>query len=822
MHIPLGRSIVLALLAPAAALAGPAGRKHQMSFSAPAGQWDHAMPTGNGRVGALVFGDVARETIIVNHDSLFIRSAKPKLPDVSMHLPQMRRMIAEGRYREAEKFFQGKIMATYDYRGPDSMHPAFNITVDMPAAKSGDDVRRVVDFETGQTIITWRAGDVTYHRELFVSRKDQVLVMRIRASRPGRVHCSVGLLPTALKRSELGNGKDVRVPRFPLDRLKAKIRLKEVPITFNLTAKGELLTLLGRYDVGGSYKMIGGEYGGLARVTVKGGRAETAEFQVRAKGADEVLVICELFANEPSGPAVKRLRTRLEALPTDYGKLLRRHAAVHRELFLRATLDLHGDEKYRSMTNRQLLAEARRSRGGRALMERLFDFGRFALICSSAPQGMPSNLKGIWNGVYGPAWSADYHNDVNVQMTYYQALPGNMAEVTLSYFDYYESMVGDFRTNARNLFGCRGIVAPICQTTHGLDYGGAFSWWTAGAGWLAQLFHDYWLYTGDRRFLQKRVVPFMKEVALFYEDFLIEGPDGRYVFSPSMSPENHPANVRSLCTVSATMDVAVARELLTNLCSACELLGIEEDGVKRWRKMLAKLPEYRINKAGALAEWIHPALKDNYGHRHLSHMYPVYPGWEITRERNAKLLEACRIALDLKKGPSQCNFTFPLIASTYARLADGDQALKSAEGLARVGYLQPNLLTLVGRSWPTTQFESASGTTAAVLDMLVYSEPGLIKLLPALAKKWPAGKAAGLRCRGVVEVDLQWDMPKRRIDAVLRSQDAQTLTLKCPAPILSVEPSAAGVTVNPSPYGAAYRRLTLPAGKKVALSIRLK
>ena len=792
-----------------------------MSFAAPAKQWDHAMPTGTGRVGALVFGNVARETIIVTHDSLFIRSEKPTLPDVSMHLPEMRRMLAAGRYAEAKTFFGGKIREKYDYRGPDSMHPAFNITVDMAGSTSPVDVRRVVDFETGQIIVTWRAGDITYHRELFVSRKDNVVVMRIRASEPGRVHCAVGLLPTALKRSELGNGKDVRVPRFPLDRLKAKIRLKEVPITFDLTAEGERLTLLGRYDVGGSYKMIGGEYGGLARVTVKGRRSETAGLQVRAEGADEVLLVCGLFANEPSGPAIKRLGDAIDKLPLDYAELLRRHTAIHRELFLRATLDLNADEKYRSMSNSQLLAEARRSRGGRALMERLFDFGRFGLICSSAADGMPSNLKGIWNGVYAPAWSADYHNDINVQMTYAQALPGNMAEVTLSYFDYYESMVDDFRTNAKHLFGCRGIVAPICQTTHGLDYNGAFSSWTAAAGWLAQLFYDYWLYTGDRQFLQKRAVPFMREVALFYEDFPIEGPDGRYVFSPSMSPENHPANVRSLCTVNATMDVAVARELLTNLCAACELLDIETDGVQRWRKMLAKLPDYRINQDGALAEWVHPDLKDNYGHRHLSHLYPVYPGLEITRERTPRLFKAARIALDLKKGPSQCNFTFPQIASTYARLEDGDRALESAEGLARVGYLQPNLLTLVGKSWPATQFEAASGTTAAVLDMLIYSEPGLIKLLPALPKEWPAGKAAGLRCRGAVEVDLQWDMPSRRIDAVVESRAAQTLTLRCPAPILSVE-AHPGVPVEESAYGAAYRRLSLPAGKKVALAIRVR
>lgn len=793
-----------------------------MSLSQAAQCWEHAMPTGNGRVGALVRGIVQQETVTLTHDSLFIRSRKPTLPDVSMHLPKMRAMIARGRYKEAARFFQGKIMETYDYRGPDSFHPAFDITLDMAASNPRADVRRVVDFETGEVVVTWKEGEVTYQRKLFVSRKDGVVVMQIRSSKPGMVNCRLGLLPTGLKRSELADGKNVRVPRFPKSTVKPKISLKEVPITFNLATEGYLLTLLAKYDVGGSYKMIGGEYGGLARVRVKGGQSETSEFQICAKGADEVLLICELFANEPGSRAIERLRTHVEGLPTDYDELLRRHVAIHRELFLRMTVDLDADEKYRAMTNGELIATFKRGQGARAIMERQFDFGRFALICSSAAEGMPSNLKGIWNGVYGPAWASDYHNDINVQMSYFQALPGNMPELTLSYFDYYESMLEDYRTNARNLFGCRGIKAPISQTTNGLAYYAGFVSWTGAAGWLSQLFYDYWLFTGDREFLRQRAVPWLKEVALFYEDFLIEGPDGKYMFSPSLSPENTPPNTGSQTTINATMDIAVAREVLTNLCSACELLRIEEEGVKRWRKMLARLPDYRINERGALAEWSYPGLQDNYSHRHLSHLYPVFPGMEITRERSPELFRACRIALDLKNGPSQCNFTFPLIASTYARLEDGDQALKSAEGLARAGYLQPNLMTLVGKSWPTTQLETALGTTAAVLDMLLYSEPGMIKLLPAIPKKWPTGKAEGILCRGGVQVDLHWDMPKKRIEATLLARTKQNVLVKFPAPLAAINLQNTQDQITASPRGEAYRQLSLPADRKVKITATLR
>ena len=750
-----------------------AGRKHEMIFSRlvsphepetkAAEKWDHAMPTGNGRVGALVFGNIENETIILNHDSLFFTTKKPTLPDISEHLPKLRQLIAQGRYEEAGRYFKDRPEIKYDHQGSDSYHPAFNVTIDMPMAGKITDVYRIVDFETGEVKVTWKQDDVTYRRNVFVSRKDDVVLISIGASRPGMVNCKVGLLPTGLKRAELGDGKNVRVPRFPMGRV-AKIRLEEVPITFNLSAENNLLTLVGKYDVGGKYNLAGGdEYGSCARVVVKGGNAKTSDLQVAAERADEVLVIIKLFANKESAAALERIRNDIKRLPADYETLLKRHVALHRELFMRVELDLGGREKNRNLPNEKLVNEANHGQAMNALMERMFDFGRYALICSSGTKGMPANLQGIWNGEYGPPWAADYHNDINIQMNYFQALPGNMAEITLPYFDYYESMLDDFRTNARNITGCRGILAPISGTTHGLSTLN-WSYWTAGAGWLAQLFYDYWLYTGDRDFLEKRAVPFMREVALFYEDFLVEGEDGQYVFSPSISPENIPANRKSFCTINATMDIAVARELLSNLCEACELLGIESAGVTRWRKMLAKLPPYLINEDGALKEWSHPDFEDNYEHRHMSHLYPVFPGLEVTREKKPELFAACRAAMAKKMSEFEypCCWSYVLAASTLARLEQGEEALNALEIIAR-GYTLPNLFTtlwLYHHRPPMYQFEAASGIPAAMMEMLLHSEPGMIKLLPALPKAWPTGQIKGLRARGGFEVDIHWENSK--------------------------------------------------------------
>lgn len=807
-----------------APMAGIPGRKHQMTLSAPAAQWEHALPTGNGQVGALVFGNIERETVILTHDALWLRTEKPALPDVSKHLPEVRRMLAEGLYDQAATFFLGRITENYAYQRVDPYHPAFNLTVGMDMAGSMRNQHRTVDFETGEVTIAWTHDEVNYERRLFVSRTDDVVVMRIRASKPGALNCRLGLLPLSLERSELGEGRNVRVPRFPENKFKKKIGFTEVPITFNLTADGQILALRAEYDKGGPHRLAGGEYGGVARVIVRGGTQTVSNLELHAQGADEILVLGKLFANEPSAPALRRTERDCQALPADYTALLQRHAAVHRELFRRSRLDLGADGQFRAMNNEDLISAVKQGRGLTAMIERLYDFGRYTLICSSRPGAMPPNLQGIWNGEYGPIWASDYHNDINIQMAYFQALPGNLAELTLPYFDHYDSLVEDFRANAKNIYGCRGIMAPICHSTHGLLYT-PFAHWTAGAGWLSELYHDYWLFTGDREFLQQRAVPFMKEVARFYEDFLFEGEDGKYVFSPSFSPENYSGNSkpRSSWLINATMDITVARKLLRNLSSACELLGIEPEGVKRWRAMLPKLPDYLINQDGALKEWTHPKIDDQYNHRHLSHLHGLFPGYEFTPEGRPDLMAACRVALDKRMATpgTEPSWTFPLLACNFARLEDGAGAMRALQRVVP-DFLWPNLFMLHEKKRPVLQFDVTSGLTAAVQEMLVFSSPDIIRLLPALPEDWRAVEIGGIRTRAGIEVSLQWDGNRRQVDARFLARTARQVTVKLPAPILSVKIAGEGARVDASPHGNSYRKLSLPAGQTVSARITLQ
>ncbi|HEY3377734.1 MAG TPA: glycoside hydrolase family 95 protein [Armatimonadota bacterium] len=789
-----------------------------MTLRQPAVRWQDALPTGNGTLGALVHGHIRHEMVILNHEALWLRRAKPTVPDISAHLPELRRLLAAGQYQQATGFLDAKLReAHYAYQGVDPYHPAFDLLVEMETKAAFTHYRRSVDFSSGEVEVTWREGDTTFRRQLFVSRADDLVVMRISADRPGQIDCRTTLAAHETKSSvRMGVGTDVSGPA--------------VPITFSSTATGTEMTLQARYDDGNAY-------GGLAHVFPQGGVTATDGEYVTVHGADEVLLVLALYANEASEEALPRLRDTLAATTPEYAALCARHVALHAPLFARMTLNLH-DDAGRGQSTDELLMQAYDGDVPAGLLERLFAFGRYLLICSSRPGGLPANLQGVWNGDYAPAWASDYHNDENIQMNYWPALPGHLPETALPYFDYYDASLADYRNNAQAIFGCRGILAPIAQSTSGVMHGGPWLNWTAGAGWLAQLYYDYWLFTGDRTFLATRAVPFMREVALFYEDFLFAGADGTLVFSPSLSPENVPdIPGGSYATLNATMDVAIAKEVLTNLCTAVAELGLAEEHLPRWRAMVAQMPAYTLNEDGAVKEWLHPELRDNYEHRHQSHLYPVFPGFEVTEESHPELFAGMRTAVEkrLVVGlTSQTGWSLAHMANIYARLGDGDRALECLELLTR-SCLGANLFTYhndwrgqgITCHWggphnpPPFQIDANFGMTAAMLEMLVFSKPGLLKLLPALPARWPHGSAQGMLCRGGIELALTWDMQTGTLQATLCARHAQEVTVKFPAPVHTLQTTSAAA-VAMSPLGPAYRTLTLSAGQSVTLDVNLE
>jgi len=789
-------------------------RKYQMNCSQPAVRWNDAFPSGNGTIGALVYGNIQHETILLNHEDLWARTEKPVVPSISEHLAELRALLEKGHYQQAERFIISKLEEKGEPCGRiDPFLPAFAIQIETDVKAPFEEYRRSIDFETAEVSVSWKEAGIAFERKLFVSRSDDAVVMAIRSSECEKVNCSFALTAHAesYKDKELNN-------------FHRKIDTK---------ADNNWLRLHGTNCTG-----IG--FGGIARIETKGGVIENNQEKVLIKNADEVFVLIKAFVQGNPIESISHLESELQNQNCNYDVLLERHAACHGKLFSRMTLDLNCAEK-RNLPNEVLLAEAYLGSAPTALLERMFDYGRYLLVCSSRPNGLPANLQGVWNGSYEPDWNSDFHNDENIQMNYWQALPGNLAEATHPYFEYYESMIPDYRENAQKIYGCRGILAPIAQSTHGTIYYNK-QWpapwpaWTAGAGWLAQLFYDYYLFTQDKEFLKNRALPFLKEVALFYEDFLFEDKNGKLVFSPSLSPENVPERQdASMLTINATMDIAIAKEVFSNLCNCCEILDIEHENVCHWRKMIEKLPEYRINEDGALAEWLHPEFPDNYSHRHLSHLYPLFPGFEITKENNKELFEGIYLALEKRLAiglNSQTGWSLAHAANIYARLSEGDKALYSLNLLTR-SCVGPNLFTHhndwrrqgitlywaeLGDAAPF-QIDANLGLTAAVLEMLVFSAPGMLKLLPALPSNWRKGNAQRMLCRGGLEVSLNWDMDAKTLEASILPQSSQKLTLSFPETPKTLNINTSNSDITESDLGPNYKSLALVGGRKTNLSI---
>ncbi|MEI7902274.1 MAG: glycoside hydrolase N-terminal domain-containing protein, partial [bacterium] len=603
----------------------------------PAETWEQALVSGNGTYGALVMGQALDETIILNHARLFMPLNPPLPPvDTASHLQELRALNAAGQYqRAADRVVE--LSKTENFGGKrwtDPFVPAFDLRVRMVSKGEVKDYRRSVDFQSGVASVRWRDDRGAYGRRLFVSRPDDVVVLSIAGPAVGMVDCDLQLA----QRPTQGTGGWNPENMFKIGIKDVAIAAEEGWLSYRSSFKRQWPGSLQGYEGG-------------ARVVAKGGQAVVEGQQIKIRGADEVLVLIRIgLLKDFNLSRLTELKQGLSAVGPDYDALLSRHAKAHGGLFNRMRLDLGGSAAEHALTSEELIAASRVGKLSSALLEKEFDACRYVIISSSGE--LFPNLQGIWNGTWSPPWSSDFTMNGNVQSAIAANLSANLAECLEPYFRYLEAQMADCRENARRLYGCRGIHVASRVSSHGLNNHFDGTWpmtfWTAGAGWHAQFFYDYYLYTGDRGFLQKRALPFMREAALFYEDFLVEGPDGKLLFSPSYSPENNPKNDPSQACVNATMDIAVARELLTHLIAACGELGTDAEGVKRWRALLAKMPDYLINADGAVKEWTTPLLEDNYAHRHVSHLYPLFVGLPPEIGTNAALRAAFKRAADYR------------------------------------------------------------------------------------------------------------------------------------------------------------------------------
>ncbi|TXK83805.1 glycosyl hydrolase family 95 catalytic domain-containing protein [Paenibacillus sp. N3.4] len=744
--------------------------KHLISMNYPASWWRslwrEALPSGNGRMGAAVYGGVYEETILLNHENLWWGGVTLPLPDVSDRLPEVRRLLNEGQASEADKLLPDSLKEQGYSPKLAFPLPLGDLKIFMPLCQAFRSYKRSLQMETGEVSVVWTDGDTKYERRLFVSRTDDTVVLEIRKSGPQTIEARLCM--------QLHDQRDFRKPGIVF------------PDSEEMKCTGDTIYYAAQ-------NTDGNDFGGVARVINRGGQTGVGHAGLTVKEADSVLVIVKLFTHGKRNNEWRRLKEELSFLPSCYESLLSRHVTEHGRLFRSMEFDLYAAS--RELSNEELLLQAYQGETPDALMEKMWAYGRYLLISSSRAEGQPCHLYGLWCGDYDAVWAFHMVNE-NLQMIYWQALSGNMTELLLAVFNYMETLMEDFRVNARRLYGCRGIFIPAPSVPgSGLlkHTSSHIIHWTGGAGWVSQHYYDYYLHTGDMEFLQDRALPFMREAVLFYEDFFTMDEDGYLMSSPSNSPENTPGNywkgpgMSMGTTMNATMDFAIAKELLTHLIEGAQSAGMYTEDIPRWREMLDRIPPYQITEDGAVREWMHPFFEDNDHHRHESHVYPVFPGNEVSRDKDPVLFKAFvksiekRLVIGLKE---QSGWSLAHMANNYARMGQGDSALACLETLSR-SCVMNNLITLhndwrsmgigVDMDWAPVQIDANMGWTSAIQEMLLFSIPGELYILPALPTRWKKGTAGPLLARGGVECTLDWDESEERLDISLRSTKGSQL-----------------------------------------------
>lgn len=783
----------------------------------PAAQWEEGLITANGTIGLNALSRPLNERIIFTHERLFMPMGKPDVPrDQSAQLPRLRQLVAEGKYKEAEQL-QFQLCGQAGFRYPDFFVPAFDLTIDNDAQGEIRDYARSVDFQTGEAVVHWADDRGAFERRMFVSRKHGVAVIKLMGPRPGALGVKLRLEPREPS-SEYNGDSDIAKTSDAM--------FKEHFGDLKSAAGDDWLTFGARFKRAypGSIQALEGR----ARIVADsnaghGTPTSAADGSLAVTGANSVLILADIqLLRDAAKSEQDGLAQKLDAVPTDYAALLAAHAAIHGSLFNRMRLDLGGGDDHAKSTE-QLMAENTFDHINRAWLEKQFDAGRYNIICSIGE--LPPNLQGVWGGTYVPGWASDFTHNGNVPSAIAATLMGNTPELMLAYIAYIEALVPDLELNARHFYGCRGVVLPSRTSTHGYNNALAENFaggmWIAGAAWAAHYFYDYYLYTGDQQFLAERALPFMERVAVFFEDFVHEGADGKYILSPAQSPENWPAGSKSQATFNATMDVAAAKELLTNTIAASRTLGKNTAKIPVWQGMLAKMPDYATTEDGLIKEWLTPKLDNNDAHRHASHLYPLYDGLPDEIADSPALRAAFKKSVEAKLARHWqkdqrgfMSFGIVQLGQVAASLGHGDIVHRCLQHLANDFWLN-NLASMHNRR-ALFNMDISGGQPSVIIKALVDSFPGKVRLLPALPTAWNKGTIEGVLCRGAITVHrLHWN--GGNVEAAMSSAQAQEIALVLPHRIRAIAADGA-VVVDGS--DAKERRLRLPAGRRVSVTIQ--